>query len=452
MKNSLKHLVYALFLLGFPFFSCQSDVEPTAAPAKAYSSETAVQWADMTLLVAKRTASNTPTYASRALGYIGLTMYETVVHGSPIHKSLSGQLADMPNLTKPETGKTYNWTLAMNTGQALIIKRLYEHAASTTVAKVDSLAAEILKNASKDEKQDVIDRSIKFGETIASEIYEWSKTDGGHQGHLYNFPLDYVLPTSPGSWTVPVRGQTASRIPLHPYWGRNRNIVKTNAFLFTPPIIPHSEDPQSQCYVQFLEVYAKNKILTDEEKEIAVWWSDDPAETVAPPGHSYNLATITVKKAQPDLFKAAETYARVGLSVTDAFINCWRCKYTHFSQRPAAYIAKYIDARFIMFWPEPPFPAFISGHAIQAAAAATALTDLYGNNFAFTDNTHEGRPNNPLRGTAYKNRSFNSFWEAAEESAYSRFLGGIHARQDNEVGLVEGRKVGRNVNALAWRK
>lgn len=452
MKNSLKHLVYAVILLSFPFFSCQSDVEPTSPTAKTYSSETAVQWADMTLWVSQKTASNTPTYASRALGYIGLTMYETVVNGSTIHKSLVGQLADMPNLTKPETGKTYNWAIALNAGQALSIKRFYEHASSTTTATVDSLSAAILRGASKDEKQDVIDRSVKFGETIASEIYEWSKSDGGHQGYLYNFTTDYVMPTSPGSWTVPVRGQTASRLPLHPYWGRNRNIVKANAFLFTPPIIPHSEDPKSQCYIQFLEVYAKNKILTEEEKEIAVWWSDDPSETVAPPGHSYNLATITVKKAQPDLFKAAETYARVGLSVADAFINCWRCKYTHFSQRPAAYIAKYIDARFIMFWPEPPFPAFMSGHATQAAAAATTLTDLYGNNFAFTDNTHEGRPNNTLRGTAYKNRSFNSFWEAAEESAYSRFLGGIHARQDNEVGLVEGRKVGRNVNALAWRK
>jgi hypothetical protein len=217
-------------------------------------------------------------------------------------------------------------------------------------------------------------------------------------------------------------------------------------------MIPHSDNPQSQCYAQFLEVYSKNKILTDEEKEIAVWWSDDPGETVAPPGHSYNLATITVKKAQPDLFKAAETYARVGLAVADAFINCWRCKYTHFSQRPAAYISRHIDASYIMFWPEPPFPAFMSGHAIQGAAAATVLTDLYGNNFSFIDNTHEGRSNNPLRGTVYRSRSFNSFWEAAEESAYSRFLGGIHARQDNEVGLAEGRKVGRNVNALNWKK
>jgi hypothetical protein len=453
MKNVLKIGVFAALAFTFTFLGCKSDNTPAPVePVKPPTAETAIQWADMTLFVSKKTASNTPTYASRALGYIGLTMYETVVNGSTTSKSLSGQLNDMPVLTKPEAGKTYNWVIAMNAGQSVIIRKLYEHASESIAGMVTLQAADILRGASVGEKSDVIDRSVKFGETIANEIYEWSKTDGGHQGYLKNFTADYVMPTSAGSWTVPVRGQTTSKLPLHPYWGQNRNLVRADMFLFTPPIIPHSDDPQSQCYAQFLEVYSKNKVLTDEEKEIAVWWSDDPSETVAPPGHSYNLATITIKKAQPDLFKAAETYARVGLGVADAFINCWRCKYTHFSQRPAAYIAKYIDARFVMFWPEPPFPAFMSGHATQAAAAATVLTDLYGNNFAFIDNTHEGRPNNTLRGTAYKSRSFNSFWEAAEESAYSRFLGGIHARQDNEVGLAEGRKVGRNVNALAWRK
>ena len=43
---------------------------------------------------------------------------------------------------------------------------------------------------------------------------------------------------------------------------------------------------------------------------------------------------------------------------------------------------QHIDQRWESFWPDPPFPAFPSGHAIQAAAAATVLTDLYGDNFS----------------------------------------------------------------------
>ena len=40
----------------------------------------------------------------------------------------------------------------------------------------------------------------------------------------------------------------------------------------------------------------------------------------------------------------------------------------------------------------------------------------------------------------------------AEETADSRFYGGIHTPQDNEVGLVEGKKIANHVNELNWKK
>jgi hypothetical protein len=201
-----------------------------------------------------------------------------------------------------------------------------------------------------------------------------------------------------------------------------------------------------------LEVYAKNKVLTHEEKLTALWWSDDPSQTFTPPGHSYSLANIAVKTAKADLFKGAETFARVGMAIGDAFINCWKAKYTYHSGRPRSYVVAQIDTAWKQFWPEPPFPAFYSGHATNGASCATVLTDIYGNYFPFVDNSHEGRKDDPLVLLPFINRSYNSFWEAAEEGAYSRFLGGIHTRQDNEVGLQEGRKVGQNVNLLKWRR
>ena len=112
MKKTVHHLLLALIILVLPFWACKSDVEPVVVTPPPPTYETAVLWADMTLFVSKKTASNSPTYASRALGYIGLTMYETVVNGSKIHQSLSGQLADMPILTKPDAGKKYNWVIA----------------------------------------------------------------------------------------------------------------------------------------------------------------------------------------------------------------------------------------------------------------------------------------------------------------------------------------------------
>ena len=447
LKKSLFTFLWIFISL---LFSCKNAVEPVQI-VNTNTPDVAIKWANMSLYVMSHTPSNTPTYGSRSLAYMGITMYETVVNGSPTDESLAWQLSDLTALPQPEQGKTYNWIVSLNAGQAFMLKKLFEHASSTVMAQIDSLALAIHKTESSIDNQEVILRSKQYGEAVANALFEWSKTDGGYQGYLRNFP-PYVFPTTPGSWTPPIRGQSPSRLPLHPYWGENRRFVKANTQLFVPAIIPYSESPTSQYYAQFLDVYSKNNILTPEEKEIATWWGDDPSETAGPPGHSYNLATIAIKAFKPDIFKAAQTYARTGISVADAFIACWKCKYTYFAQRPASFVNAHIDPTWVQFWPEPPFPAFSSGHSTQAAAAAIVLTELYGNSFKFIDNTHEGRPKNTLRNVEYKNRSFTSFWEAAEESAYSRLLGGIHTRQDNETGLIEGRKIGRNVNELKWHK
>ena len=140
------------------------------------------------------------------------------------------------------------------------------------------------------------------------------------------------------------------------------------------------------------------------------------------------------------------------MAVADAFIKCWKWKYDFFSERPNTFIPKFIDIEWESFWPDPPFPAFPSGHAIQAATAATIMIDLYGNEFSFVDSAHVGRERDEVREVDFVARPFNSFWEVAEETADSRFYGGIHTPQDNEVGLVEGKKIANHVNELNWKK
>jgi hypothetical protein len=448
MKYSLSLLFVCLFTLLHQPISAFSQKQNLDNP------EVALLWNKMTLLIAEKTPGNSPTFGARSFGYIGLTMYESIVEGSKMHRSIISQLKGKAtiNLPKPEKGKEYNWILSLNAGQAFIIKNLYETMQTSYKNKVDSLEREILLKYSTKVSKDVVIRSIKHGQTIAETIFEWSKTDGGHEGYLRNWDPNYPIPTMPGSWVVPTFSQSGSKYPLHPYWGKNRTFIAANSELPLVKPLPYSTEITSQYYAQFLEVYAKNKILTTEEKETALWWSDDPSQTFTPPGHSYSLAAIAVKTANADLPKAAETFARVGMAIADAFIYCWKCKYTYHTERPPAFVQAHIDPSWKQFWPEPPFPAFPSGHSVQAAAAATVLTDLYGTDFKFIDNSHEGRKPDPLTFDLFKNRSFNSFWEAAEEAAYSRFLGGIHTRHDNDTGLVEGRKIGRNVNALAWER
>ncbi|MBP6385470.1 MAG: vanadium-dependent haloperoxidase [Pseudarcicella sp.] len=433
---------------------------PSFEQEDVIENDIALQWSNMTLFVAKNTKKNTPTYASRGFGYIGLTMYESVVQGSKEYSSLEGQLND-PNMTltlpKPDKTKEYNWVLSLNAGQASIIKNIYDPAFTTDESvrrKIDSLETVIYNKYAKGLDSSTIKRSTAYGREVAKKIYEWSKTDGGDKAYTRNLPTNYTIPVGQGFWVVPTFSQTSSTLTssLHPTWGNNRTFISTNQTITVPKAITYSTLPNSDYYAQMLSVRNKKTNLTQEEREIAAWWGDDPAFTFTPPGHSYNIAQIAAKKSNAKLFKSAQSFAAVGMAIADAFVNCWKCKYTYNAERPSSYIKAQIDPMWISFFPEPPFPAFPSGHATQGSACATVLTQTYGSDFAFEDNSHENRADDVLLNVGFKNRRYNSFWEAAEESAYSRFLGGIHTNHDNQTGLTEGRKVGSNVNKLKWKK
>jgi len=417
---------------------------------KLTEQEVATKWADLTLFVTRHTPGNSPTYASRAIGYIGVTMYESVVAGTDQSRSLAQQLNGLGEMPTPESNKEYHWALSLNAGQGEILRKLYNHTSDENKAKIDSLERMIRQSYADHLDAEIVARSTAYGKKVAEKIFEWSVSDGGHRGYLKNFDKDLVVPHKKGCWKPPLYGQSFSRYPLHPHWGDNRTFLKENASLPLPDFLPYSTSRQSAYYKQFLSVYQKEKELTQQEKETALWWGDDPADTFTPPGHSYNLGTITIKKLNPPLIKCAETYARIGIAVADSFINCWRLKYIFYSERPSTFITENIDEAWEQFWPDPPFPAFPSGHATQAASTAIVLAALYGENIEIMDDSHTGRTPDELRNTEFSSRSFTSFWQIAEETANSRFYGGIHTPQDNAVGLSQGKKIGDNVNALNW--
>ena len=358
-------------LSGFGFQHSQPKEVPTFS-----NTDLAINWANMSLEVIRSSPFNSPTYSSRSLAYLGITMYECVVHSSPKHRSLAGQLNGLKALPQPEANQTYNWALVLNAGQAMMLYKLYPHTYRSTVIRIDSLQTAMTAAYSVSEKSEVVERSVQYGWMLANAIFEWSKTDGGYEGYSRNFNMAYTVPVGNGYWVSPVNGQSSSKFPLHPTWGANRPFISANESLPLPDLIAYSSDPKSAYYKQHEAVYKKNAALTEEEKAIAIWWADDPLFTAAPPGHSYNLATTTIKLAKPGLVKAAETYARVGMAVADAFINCWKCKYKYHRERPSTFINTVIKPGWKPFWPEPPFPAFSSGHSTQAAAAATVLTSM----------------------------------------------------------------------------
>ncbi|MCB0855336.1 MAG: phosphoesterase, partial [Bacteroidetes bacterium] len=255
--------------------------------------EIAIAWAEMTTYLMKYTPANSPTYASRTAGYIGLTMYESIVHGYPEYQSLAGQLNGLEDLPMPESGVEYSWPASMNAAQSAILQQVYNQTSDKNKQMIDSLESLIAKNiTSRGIESDVIERSADFGRAISDAIFEWSKTDGGHRGYLNNFDKEFEHKVFPGSWKPPLYAQSFSHHPLHPYWGKNRTFLAENAEIPLPDMIPYDTTKGSPYYQQFLAVYEKEQTLTREEKETALWWGDDPSDTFTPPGHSYYLATL----------------------------------------------------------------------------------------------------------------------------------------------------------------
>ncbi|WP_459758711.1 hypothetical protein, partial [Mycobacterium riyadhense] len=78
--------------------------------------------------------------------------------------------------------------------------------------------------------------------------------------------------------------------PLLPEWGKVLPLaMPTGATCRLPEPPEFSEKPESAFYKDANEVYTAVKGLTDEQRTIARFWSDDPMLSPTPPGHWVNI-------------------------------------------------------------------------------------------------------------------------------------------------------------------
>jgi hypothetical protein len=427
----VKHLIIRIFFLQFFFIHLgigQVSVAHT-------SGELAVRWFDLQIKLIPETPGFTPPIVARAFGYTGLTLYESLVNGMPNYRSMAGIVQDLETMPFPEKNQIYHWETVANNAQAAICKQIFAKNHKDNLEKIEKLQNEYNKLFQSKVPEDVFKKSIKYGEEIAKAIYIYSKTDGGHEAEKNNYLKDYKPNASACMW-LPVGNQQA----LLPNWGKNRTFIKGNSDFELPPPPKCEIGNSSILFVQALEVYSVGKNLTQEQKDIALFWSDDPIKTFTPPGHGVSIANQLVQKEKLTLEKAAELYCRLGIAASDAFVSCWKCKYTHNILRPVSYIQTAIDPNWKSFLDNPPFPEYTSGHGTVSGAIAMVLSDMFGYNYSFTDYSHQER--------GLKPRSYDSFIEFAQEAALSRLYGGIHYRMSNEEGLKNGKRIGRNVCEL----
>lgn len=415
----------------------------TADSAADYDAHVASAWFDLSLQLVTETPGFTPPVASRALGYLGVTLYETVRPGMDGYASLAGQLNQLYQLPQTHGWAGYHWPSAANAALASMTRMLFPTASAENLAALDALEESLAGEYRESVDPMTYRRSVAWGLTMADAIYAWSMTDGGHEGNTRNFPKDYVSPLGENFW-VPTAPNFATA--LQPYWGNNRPFVLThgNACPSVPPLA-YSEDAGSPFYAEAMEVYEVVQAADAEQIEIARFWADDPGKTSTPPGHWVSILGQVLAEEEATLAQASESYAKVGIAVADAFITCWHTKFLYHVPRPISYIQKVIDPSWNT--PQvvdpvitPPFPEYTSGHSVQSGAAAAVLTSLFGEEYAFTDHTHGSIGLEP--------RSYASFYAAADEAAISRLYGGIHYRAAIENGIAQGKCVGERVLEL----
>ena len=166
---------------------------PTSALTNTFDSDVAVQWHE-TLYTRIRDTGLNPPRASRVFGYTGVTLWESVVHGMPDHQSLQGQLNGLAagDLPAPGAG-VHNWAIVANRALNVVSNGLV--ASSTT--QFDAQEAALLATLSTGVDQDVIDRSVDYGDLLGNAVLAWAATDG--TASQADCQTNWVAPIPPAS-------------------------------------------------------------------------------------------------------------------------------------------------------------------------------------------------------------------------------------------------------------
>jgi hypothetical protein len=381
-----------------------------------------------------------PPVASRIYVYMSVAGYEAAIHQDKKYITLAGQLAGLEPVPQPVEGQEYCFQLAsvhamLKVGRALVFSE----------DKMDGFYNKIMEEFEETNiPEDVYDRSIAYGTSVADHIIAWSGKDNYKQSR--SFPK-YSILDDPATWkpTPP-----AYMDAIEPHWNKIRTFGLDSAGQFKPAApTPFSMDKESTFYKEALEVYNIGKNLTEEQREIASFWDCNPfvmnvkghvmfaTKKISPGGHWMNITHVACAKTKADFVRSAEAYAKVSIALFDGFVSCWDEKYRSKLIRPETYINQYIDEDWVPLLQTPPFPEYTSGHSVISGAAAVTLTSLFGDNFSFTDSTEIE--------FGLSSRTFKSFDEACSEAAISRMYGGIHYRPAFENGLVEGKAVGNYI-------
>lgn len=457
ISNFLKYAVVFLGLTIF-LFSCRKDndvAENNFALVSEFNHEVPLAWNELFLEIERYAAGYIPGPAPRALGHMGLAVYEACITGMPEYNSLKNRYAGL-ELPAVENDKEYYWPAVVHGVYSSMMPRFFPNTASNLDSKMKLLIKRFNEELKEEAGNDVFNRSLLHGQKVGDAVWQWSSTDSyAHDAYLDPFKnYDWAQAfRRDGDWVPTVPGPPQ---PMYPHWGKVRTFAIPEEMKLSRPPLAYSESPTSALYAQAIEVYANHR-ASFEGQWIGEFWSNDFLNVTFSPGPRWvAIANQIIVNENSNLETSIEAYAKVGMATSDAAVACWHSKYHYNVERPESYIKRVIDPN----WEPslnnpsngdegftPPFPAYPSGHSTMGAAGAEALASVFGYAYSMTDRCHENRTD--FLGMP---RTFGSLYEMGLENAWSRVPLGVHFRMDSEEGVRHGTVIGRAVNNLPWKK
>ena len=383
-----------------------------------------------------------PPVAARRYFYSCVAAYEAI---QPMDSSLISTAGQFNGLDSSD-----EFDPNLNYCADLVAMVAYTSTAKSLVYREDSI------NAFRERKLEyyknnldatVFENSVKWGEKVSINVLNWAKTDTFEQIRGRDL---YLAKNSPLFWQ-PTPSEYMQAI--EPQWMHIRPNLIDSAAQFRsklpePAAYELNESGESinpEFNKLMREVYNESLDVDSQELLMARYWDDNPNSTfhyghatikvlkVSPAGHWLSMFSTVSRQKKYSLFESAEGMLRVSAAMFDGFIGAWDAKYHYEYIRPVTVIRRHIDSAWLPAIETPAFPEYPSAHSVVSSAAATVLTNIFGE-YEFIDSAE----NEFGMGV----RKFSNFREASDEACMSRLYGGIHFREGIEYGKLVGNAIG----------
>jgi hypothetical protein len=318
-------------------------------------------------------------------------------------------------------------------GAAALASSAHTVLASLAPERRASLDAALVATLSPVPSGSARDQGVAFGRRVAEAVLALRIRDGAGAVHTYQ-PGDGA-----GAWRPTPPGHLPA---MAAHWGEVRPLLIAAAAGFAPPAPPAITSAHyARDFAEVKAVGARNSAQrTPDQTAAAVFWTG-----FAAPIWSSAARQALASRPRLTLVERARVLALMSGAMADAAIVGWAAKFRYRMWRPVTAVrlaaddgnhATVADSAWEPLVATPPFPCYISGHAIFAGAAERALA------LALGDDRLDLRITNPDVGLT---RRYTSFAQLAHEAHDARIWAGVHFRVSQVEGLAAGRRIGEAI-------